>query len=247
MPRPAPFEDYSRLPKADSTPMVILNAQQAFELWAEVYDDTPNPIVQLSERTILQRISGTSRALRVLDLACGTGRLFPKLLKLGYQCCLGVDSSEAMLRKASSRGEIKNNLIRADAHALPLASGSIDLLILALALSYFKDLERIASELNRVLGPKGRILCTDFHPTACQYGWKRSFKTKTADVEISYFYHSIRNVGIAFSKYFELISRVDRRFGEMEFSSFVRAGKTHVFEEARKIPALVFFEWKKPA
>ena len=227
--------------------MVLLDAQQAFELWAEVYDDTPNPIVQLSERTILERISGSSRALRVLDLACGTCRLLPELLKLGYQCCVGVDSSEAMLRKAGLRGEIKSNLIRADAHALPLASGSIDLLILALALSYFKDLGRIASELSRVLGPKGRILCTDFHPTACQYGWKRSSKTKTTDIEVSYFDHSIRNVGISFSKYFELIGTTDLQFGKKEFSSFVRAGKSHVFEETRKIPALVFFDWIKPA
>lgn len=233
-------------PTVNSSPTVILEPRQAFELWAEDYDDTPNPLVKLSNRTLLERISGYSRALRVLDLACGTGRLMSELLILGYHNAVGVDLSKAMLRKAGQKGEIKGRLVRADANELPLPSGSIDLLIVALALSYFRDLGPFALELNRVLRGRGRILCTDIHPSASQYGWKRSFKTKTAHIEISHFEDSILDAANPFSEYFELINREDRHFGDLEFSSFVQAGKSHLYEEARKVPALVFFDWKKP-
>ena len=102
--RPGAVKNKCNLPNPCSQQSVVIDPETAFELWAEVYDDSPNPIVELSERAIIERFPDL-RELKLIDLACGTGRLLPQLLRLAPQTCVGVDSSNAMLQKARLRKE----------------------------------------------------------------------------------------------------------------------------------------------
>ena len=117
----------------------------------------------------------------------------------------------------------------------------------SLGLSYCRNLALVAQELQRILRSGGHILCTDFHPTALQSGWKRSFKLRTNHYEVSYYKHTLRNILLAFTKYFRLVCTLDLHFGEQERTAFESAGRSPLFEELSKRTALILFEWEKPA
>lgn len=70
---------------------------------------------------------------------------------------LAMDVSEAMLREGVDRGRLGSEFrpVVADASALPLADGSVDLLFSSFALQWCGDLPRLCGELNRVLAPGG--------------------------------------------------------------------------------------------
>jgi demethylmenaquinone methyltransferase/2-methoxy-6-polyprenyl-1,4-benzoquinol methylase len=93
---------------------------------------------------------------RVLDLACGTGDLVRAFSRLGAWP-IGVDRSGGMLRSARTLAP----LVRADAEALPLATGSMDAAASAFALRNFVDLDHVLAELARVLRPGGRLALLD--------------------------------------------------------------------------------------
>lgn len=93
---------------------------------------------------------------RVLDLACGTGDLARSFARAGARP-IGLDRSAGMLRSARTLAP----LVRADAEALPLATGSMDALASAFALRNFVDLSAVFSEVARVLRPGGRLALLD--------------------------------------------------------------------------------------
>lgn len=235
-----------KLGHSHSPRSIVLDSKRAFELWAEVYDDLPNPIVHRSERAIIQGLQDI-RGFRVADLACGTGRLLAQLSHLAPTTCVGFDLSNAMLQKARLKEELTGRLIRADLHELPVLSGSLDLVTFSLGLSYFRNLFQVAQEIQRILKPGGRVLCTDLHPTTSELGWKRNFTLRNNHYEVTHHPHTAQDVLQAFSMYFQLGRTLDLFFGDAERDIFECAGKSALFEELRSRAALILFEWTKPA
>ncbi|TDE35701.1 class I SAM-dependent methyltransferase [Actinomadura sp. 6K520] len=92
---------------------------------------------------------------RVLDLACGSAPLRHALHDRRY---LGVDTSPAELAAAQRAGAAP--LVRADASALPLAPGSVDVVICSMALMILTPLHRVLTEIARVLVPGGALVAT---------------------------------------------------------------------------------------
>ncbi len=104
--------------------------------------------------------------LRLLDLACGTGRFlgtvkdnWPRLP------CIGLDLSPNYLRRARERLRRRSWLgfVDAPAEAIPLADGSLDLVT---SIYLFHELpakvrRRVAAEIARVLRPGGRFVLVD--------------------------------------------------------------------------------------
>jgi SAM-dependent methyltransferase len=89
----------------------------------------------------------------VLDLACGDGHL---LELLGPNAgCLGSDWNTAELHAASERLGRGARLVRADATALPIFTASLGAVGCHYALMLLQPLERVVSELARVLRPSG--------------------------------------------------------------------------------------------
>jgi SAM-dependent methyltransferase len=87
----------------------------------------------------------------VLDLGCGTGRL---LAALPAARRLGVDVSAGMLAHARARGL---PVLRADAHQLPLATGSVDGIVAGKGVFRYLDPARAFAECARVLRPGGTL------------------------------------------------------------------------------------------
>lgn len=211
---------------------------EAYSLWAESYDSAPNPLLALEER-ILGPILPDPKGTFVLDLACGTGRWLNTLLALGARRGVGLDLSSQMLAQARRKHILRESLIRADGTAIPISPRIVDTAICSFAISYVADLDALASELSRVMKIGGHLIITDFHPSASDRGWRRTFRHSGNVVEILNIQRSIEHLSRAFQKCGFMPERIfSPCFGEPERPIFMRCGKKHLFEQSQATPAI---------
>lgn len=106
----------------------------------------------------------------VLDIGCGSGALLGGLANLhnGSRRIVGVDRSERALRLAV-KSTPKGEWIAADVRQLPLASGSMDVVVCTLLLHHFdeEDVVAILAEAARVA--RIGVLVSDL--TRSRIGW----------------------------------------------------------------------------
>jgi malonyl-CoA O-methyltransferase len=224
--------------------MTVVDPFRGHELWAEVYDAVPNPLLFLEERELSQWL-GNLEGLSVADIGCGTGRWMQRARSLGAQSPVGVDFSPNMLQQAAQKPELRGQLALANATQIPLKSSSIDCMICGFVLGYFSVLQIIVNEFHRILKPDGSLFCSDFHPSAHQRGWKRIFKKNGRNVEIESTLHRTAEIVNAFDGHFHLERQADLQLGEPERSLFEKAGKLELFEQVKSIPAVILFQWRK--
>ena len=107
---------------------------------------------------------------RVLDLGSGTGRAATAMRGRWPKAhVLAMDLALPMLREGRNRERwhpLRRRIDRvcADARALPLADGSIDVLFSNLCLQWVEDLPAVFAGFRRVLRPGGMLLVSTFGP-----------------------------------------------------------------------------------
>ena len=142
----------------DGTTVHPISAAEGYGSWAEFYDETENQLIDVEQPIVREILDGLPRGV-ALDAACGTGRHAAYLASLGHMV-IGVDISSAMLERAREKvpdGECHE----ADLHDLPLPDDHVDLVLCALALMHFPDLDPVLAELVRVLRPGGHLVISD--------------------------------------------------------------------------------------
>jgi len=92
----------------------------------------------------------------VLDLACGTGILFP-FLKEHFKTVVGLDYSLPMLKVAGKKNCPNCYRVRGDALRLPFREKSFDTVVVSLGLRHFPDIDRALEEIRRVLKEGGEV------------------------------------------------------------------------------------------
>jgi len=132
-----------------------LLVERLFRAWSLFYD---NPIQQRLyfgpiQDAVLRRLG--SAPGRVLDLGCGTGELLAKLPADTFMT--GIDLSVAMLQQGVQKPALGGRLVAADAHALPLADQSMDVVTCLISFQYYLDPLTALREVHRVLKPGGRF------------------------------------------------------------------------------------------
>src|SRR5262249_42242247 len=93
-------------------------------------------------------------------LGCGTGVMLDKLAAR-YQRVTGIDISAEMLEGydlSDLRAGLRVALLRADMAALPLATGTCDVVVCRSALHHMEDEARVLAEIARALAPGGRLI-----------------------------------------------------------------------------------------
>lgn len=109
---------------------------------------------------ILDSVPPTSRA--VLDAGCGDGYLVHLLHQRGFRCVIGMDNDQLAVQLA--RDQLREydaapwNVGAASIYALPLASHSVDCVIMADVIEHLDEPEKALAEVTRVLTPGGTLV-----------------------------------------------------------------------------------------
>ena len=116
---------------------------------------------QLDRSAVIERIldaSGISAGMRVLDVACGTGIMFPHYLQRGVASVTGVDISPEMARLASEkfREESAVTVLCADVEEAAF-SAPFDAVMVHNAFPHFPQPERLIARLSSLLTGGGTL------------------------------------------------------------------------------------------
>lgn len=126
------------------------------------FSDPTDPIVM----ALLDHL-GPLTGLRVLDIACGHGRVTRELARRGAMVT-GVDLSRALLDKAEAveDGEpLGIQYVHGDAASVPgLDDAAFDAVVCNFGLSDIDDLDRALATVHRTLRPGGSFVFSILHP-----------------------------------------------------------------------------------
>src|SRR5262247_1392916 len=165
---------------------------KAYARWAPVYDLVFGKVFERGRKESIaaaERIGG-----RILDVGIGTGISLTDYAR--SNSIVGVDYSEAMLRKAQERvREHKLGHVAAlavmDAQRLGFADGYFDVVVAQYVITAVPDPEQCLDELARVVRPGGEIILVNhlgaeagfrrlfeqgFAPVARRLGWRPEFR-----------------------------------------------------------------------
>jgi SAM-dependent methyltransferase len=110
----------------------------------------------------LRAVVKQTRAERVLEVGCGTGRWLSELAP-HTQFVAGVDRSVRMLALAAAKLNA-GNLVNADANALPFPSGCFDLVFAVNAIHHFADARGFIPGAANLLAPGGALAIVGIDP-----------------------------------------------------------------------------------
>ena len=137
-------------------PLSVASWESAYQRFETVEQETLK-----FERRLLQLGAGSwAPQSDIVELFCGRGSGLSALKRLGFDKVQGLDLSIALLRSGAG-----HRLVAGDSRSLPFASSSRDILIVQGGLHHLAvlpgDLERVLSEVQRVLTSKGRLVVVE--------------------------------------------------------------------------------------
>lgn len=123
------------------------------------------------ENTMLD-LATEVRGGRVLDVACGTGRVAVRIAERG---CMAVGAEASMEMIGVGRYVEPNSkalMLRSIAEMLPFADGSFDRVICQGSLDHFADPAAFMRETARIVKPEGRVVIAlaNFESVSCRLG-----------------------------------------------------------------------------
>lgn len=222
-----------------------VSVREGYKLWAATYDEDPNPLLALEERS-LEPLLPDLRSKDVLDLGCGTGRWLRRLISRGAGSVLGVDFSPEMMRRSAASPLLRGHLVLADCSLLPLRTGVADVIVCSFVAAHLADLGTFAREASRVARPGAQLFLTDLHPEARRRGWLSAFRHPSGRVEVRGCCHTRQDTeGWFESEGFRPSGYSDLRLDEPERTIFARAGKSAAFETVCLVPAVALYHFTR--
>lgn len=96
---------------------------------------------------------------QIVDLGCGSGIFTQLFQQRGYDC-IGLDLSQKLLQLGKLQ-EPTIHYLQGDVEALPFSDNSLDMIVLSCLVHHLPDPTLSASEVFRVLKPKGQFVAFD--------------------------------------------------------------------------------------
>lgn len=221
-----------------------VGVQDGHAIWSAVYDETPNPLLELERRTVspwLPPLAGRT----FVDVACGTGRWTEFAAQQGA-CVFGADFCAPMLARAAIGPLARTRFVQADALQLSFPDGLADFSVCAFAAGYMKSPAQLVAELARITCAGGHILVTDIHPTAIASGWRRSFRRAGEVYEIDNRAHPIGEyLDAARHQGLRVEHLAEASFDEPERPVFRECGREPSFAGMCLVPAIFAALWRR--
>jgi SAM-dependent methyltransferase len=143
-----------------------------YDLIGDFYVDVVGPEVGDPVTASLLDLLGDVRGLRVLDLACGHGRIARELARRGARVT-GADVSDVLLERARAAGAdepLGVAYLNVDVTSAGALAGEVfDAVACNHGLADIDDLDGVLATVERVLRPGGRFVFSLLHP--CFPGW----------------------------------------------------------------------------
>lgn len=175
-------------------------------------------------RAIAQEVID-SGARSVLDVGTGPGELAVQIARRARVRVVGVDLAPQMLASAFRRAveakvEDRVEFVMADAAALPMRDGSVDLAVSSLSLHHWADPAAVLGELHRVVRPGGSVILHDarFSYSARQFA-AFAAASPFGDAGFSYRTLAVGPLPLAFFARYELHKHVAPRADEPDSRS----------------------------
>jgi ubiquinone/menaquinone biosynthesis C-methylase UbiE len=111
------------------------------------------------DRWLSRYVPFAGDGLRILDAGCGPGHYSAALHERGF-CVTGIDGSAEMLAIARASSPGVEFTVADLTQYLPLPNGSFDYIVCIEVLRYLPSVNRVLSELARILRPGGVCLIT---------------------------------------------------------------------------------------
>lgn len=179
-----------------SAPKKEMEPADAYNLWASNYDEqTNNLLIYLDELVFNSLLDNANAANKlVVDIGCGTGRHWSKILARKPSGLVGYDVSQEMLHKLRQKYPEARTYLLQNNELNELGNTSCDLVVSTLVIQHIRDLEEAFSEWNRILRKDGEVIITDFHPAAMKRGDSCSFYHGSELVFIKNYIHAFDKV-----------------------------------------------------
>ncbi len=143
-------------------------SQNQWDQYADIFDDgvgSGGDALHIAcIDPLIARYTGNTSDKNVVDVGCGNGYLFHKLIP--GTTYIGVDNAKTLLSKAAVRTtDLSARFVAADiTQSLPLDAGIADIVIATMVLQYVADLAPVGKNVLRLLKPRGTFIVIVDHP-----------------------------------------------------------------------------------
>jgi ubiquinone/menaquinone biosynthesis C-methylase UbiE len=220
----------------------------AYNLWANWYDDQPgNLMIDLDELIFSELLKGINlQTRRIIDVGCGTGRHWPRLIAGKPLSLTGFDVSEEMLKMLRQKFPGTHTELLTGNQLPGIVTGSCDLVCSTLTVAHIRDLLEVLTEWSRVLKIDGDMIITDFHPDMLQTGGQRTFKHQGRLVVIRNYIHTIQTIRTwAKRLHLKEVDFIERRIDENVLPYYERQNALHIYEKFKGSAVIYGIHFKK--
>lgn len=220
--------------------MSALSARDAYRQWAPDYET--ETAVSYLENQLVQGLAVATAGRTLLDVGCGTGR---RLRDTDASFVVGVDLAPEMLGAARA----DRPCAVADMRALPLATGSFDVVWCRLAIGHVPDIDDAYAELGRVCGDAGAVIVTDLSATAYAAGHRRTFRDLAgATREVEHYVHPLDSHAEAARRAgMSIAVSIEGRVGEGIHRFYESAGRLAAYHEQQGLSLVLALLLRKTA
>jgi len=197
-----------------------MDAEQAYNIWADQYDSNLNKTRDL-EAFALQYTLKEIDFKHVLEIGCGTGKNTEWLVRKATQIT-AVDLSEKMLAKAKE----KNDSDKVEFHQADInrqwhfVNKDYDLITFSLVLEHIEDLEEIFRKAS--IATSAYVYVGELHPFKQYTGTKARFDTENGQQVVQCYNHHVSNfIRSAKNNNFEVVD-VNEYFDDDDRSAIPR-------------------------
>ena len=222
--------------------------EKAYNLWAIAYDNQPDNLMLALDEELFsffnERVAFKNKV--IVDVGCGTGRHWKKIVDQQPQQLTGYDVSAGMLQMLKLKFPDTITCQSAGNQLKITPDNAVDILISTLTIAHIKDPVAALREWNRVAKPGADIFISDYHPDILQKGGKRTFIYANKIMSVKNYIHQIEKIkNIASTLNWQTIQVTEKKIDEVVKHFYEKQGALAVYETYKGMPVIYGIHFKK--